>query len=943
MYQMFTETLLLCLFLCFVCISIMAMQKPSNNQKILLVASVCAFISCFGYYYELKSTSMDAVMVNIKIGYLGKVFAIFLFTTFVKNYANIHMPRWITMCLYFFYVGILYSILTCELHHLYYSSIELVERDGHVVVDLGKGPLYYVYTVSLVMVMVFLLVVSIKKILTQTGDLKRIYIFISFTGILPMLGFLGCLSGLFDGYDPTPISLAFANVLLTFAVVKYGLIDTVLMAKELIVEGTTEAVIIYNLNKEILYMNCVAESLLNENFRGIDIFDEKNHTLEVYDKSYEIRISEVQDAGKVRGYIAWLFDVTEITRKNKELVLLTEQAERANQAKSTFLSNMSHEIRTPMNAILGFSQLILNCDIEPKVKGYMDDIVSASHSLLAVINDILDISRIENGKMEIVLTNYYSSSIIKDINILFSHQAKQKGIGFLMDIDEKLPCQMCGDKIRIRAILINLINNAIKYTQSGEVQVCIKVLERFEDKVRIQCSIKDTGIGIRKEDQKRLFDAFSQFDREVNYGIEGSGLGLSIASGLVKLMGGTIRVESEYGVGSNFIFEIEQEVVDDTPLDMSYTEVTEENKGLKPVFPGMKVLAVDDNEINLKVVSKILQSYEIEVDAVSAGRDAIEACKKFKYDLILMDQMMPELNGTQTMKMLRENEEYKSCPIIALTADAMSGVRERLMEEGFDEYLCKPLSTKSLERVLSEQFPDKMVIKQTEEPKEEKQKKEEKQEKEEIENVFGKDFCKLVQVEKGIANCGQKLSEYFEILKITLEYGDSRIKELVSLKEQKDYENYTIKVHSLKSTAANIGAMEVSAMALEQEMAGKEGRYEVIDEKMEPLIQRYQEVLDLIQNVLKQQGLVNSKEVPEKNEMDYEISEDDFKEILDEVLGLVDEFEFDPVESLLDSLKTYRMRKEHMEIIEKLSEYMQELQVDEIKDLIQKWKDKENE
>ena len=187
------------------------------------------------------------------------------------------------------------------------------------------------------------------------------------------------------------------------------------------------------------------------------------------------------------------------------------------------------------------------------------------------------------------------------------------------------------------------------------------------------------------------------------------------------------------------------------------------------------------------------------------------------------------------------------------------------------------------------------------------------------------------------------MSEYFEILKITLEYGDSRIKELISLKEQKDYENYTIKVHSLKSTAANIGAMEVSAMALEQEMAGKEGRYEVIDEKMEPLIQRYQEVLDLIQNVLKQQGLVNSKEVPEKNEMDYEISEDDFKEILDEVLGLVDEFEFDPVESLLDSLKTYRMRKEHMEIIEKLSEYMQELQVDEIKDLIQKWKDKENE
>ena len=938
MYQVFTETLLICLFLCFICISIMAMQKPSNNQKILLVASVCAFISCFGYYYELKSINMDAIMVCIKIGYVGKIFAIFLFTTFVKNYANIHMPYWITRSLYIFYVGILYSILTCEQHKLYYSSIELMEQNGHVVVDLGKGPLYYVYTISLVLIMVFLLVVSIKNVLTQTGDSRKIYISISFTGILPMLGFLGCLFDVFDGYDPTPMALALANILITFAVVKYGLIDMVLMAKELIVESTTEAVIIYNLNKEILYMNSVAEGLLQNSFRGIDIFDDKNRILELYDKSFEIRISEVQDSGRTRGYIAWLFDITEITRKNKKLVLLTEQAERANQAKSTFLSNMSHEIRTPMNAILGFSQLILNCDIEPKVREYMDDIVSASHSLLAVINDILDISRIETGKMEIVPMKYYVSSIIKDINILFSQQAKQKGLGFLMDVDETLPSRMYGDKIKIRAVLVNLINNAIKYTQNGEVHVCIEVLERFENKVRIQFSIKDTGIGIRQEDQKRLFDAFAQFDREVNYGIEGSGLGLSIASGLIKLMGGTIRVESEYGVGSNFIIEIEQEVIDATPVDMSYVEAEPEERGEKLTFSGTKVLAVDDNEINLRVVSGILQSYEIEVDAVSSGKEAIEACGKFRYDMILMDQMMPELNGIQTMKIIRETyEEYKSCPIIVLTADAMSGVREKLMSVGFDEYLCKPLSTKSLERILFEEFSDKLVIKQnTEFQKEEKYSESEN---EDIENVFGEEFCKLVQVEKGIANCGGKPSDYFEILKITLEYGVSRIKELVSLKEQGDYENYTIKVHSLKSTAANIGAMGVSAMAFEQEMAGKEGRYEVIDEKVEELIENYQRVLDLIQNLLKEQGMIGTQEDTVEEDMEFEISEDYFETILNGVLELIEEFEFDQIESLLNSLKTYRMRKEHMEVVEKISEYMQELQVDEIKDLIQKWKE----
>ena len=940
MYQVFVLTLNVCLLLCFVCISIMAMQKPSNNQKILLVASVCAFISCFGYFYELKSTSMDAVMLGIKVGYLGKVFAIFLFTTFVKNYANIHMSHWVTRSMYLFYVGILYLILTCERHDLYYSSIELVERNGHVVADLGRGPFYYVYTVSLVLIMVFLLVVSIKKVLTQKGDLKKVYIFISFTGILPMLGFIGCLAGIFDGYDPTPISLAIANVLLTFAVVKYGLIDTVLMAKELIVESTTEAVIIYNVNKEILYMNSAAEKLLEGNFRGIDIFDEKNRIVEIYDRSYEIRTSEVQDAGRTRGYIAWLFDITEITRKNKELVSLTEQAERANQAKSTFLSNMSHEIRTPMNAILGFSQLILNCDIEPKVKEYMDDIVSASHSLLAVINDILDISRIETGKMEIVPTKYYSSSIIKDMNVLFSQQAKEKGLAFLMDVDETLPSQMYGDKIRIRAVLINVISNAIKYTQKGEVHVSVKVLEHRENKVRIQFSIKDTGIGIRQEDQERLFDAFAQFDREVNYGIEGSGLGLSIASGVIELMGGTIRVESEYGVGSNFIIEIEQEVIDETPVDMSYVETEPEEKERKLTFPGMKILAVDDNEINLRVVSGILQSYEIEVDAVPSGKAAIEACGKLRYDMILMDQMMPELNGTKTMKIIRETyKEYEDCPIIALTADAMSGVREKLMKEGFDEYLCKPLSVKSLERILAEEFSDKLVIKKN--TKSENEEKGETSEKEDLETVFGSEFLKLVQVEKGIANCGGELKEYFEILKITLEYGVSRIKELVSLKEQGDYENYTIKVHSLKSTAANVGAMEVSAMALEQEMAGKEGRYEVIDEKMEELIQKYQEVLDLIKNLLEQRGLIENKKEPESEGMEFEISKDDFIAVLDGITELIEEFEFDRIESTLDSLKTYRMKEEHMEVIEQLSDYIQELQVDEMKDLIQQWKEKE--
>ena len=353
-----------------------------------------------------------------------------------------------------------------------------------------------------------------------------------------------------------------------------------------------------------------------------------------------------------------------------------------------------------------------------------------------------------------------------------------------------------------------------------------------------------------------------------------------------------------------------------------------------------KILVVDDNITNIKVIRGILTMYQVRVDTALSGKECLEKIEKQNYHMILMDQMMPELNGTKTMKIIRETyKEYEDCPIIALTADAMSGVREKLMKEGFDEYLCKPLSVKSLERILAEEFSDKLVIKKN--TKSENEEKGETSEKEDLETVFGSEFLKLVQVEKGIANCGGELKEYFEILKITLEYGVSRIKELVSLKEQGDYENYTIKVHSLKSTAANVGAMEVSAMALEQEMAGKEGRYEVIDEKMEELLQKYQEVLDLIKNLLEQQGLIKNKKEPNSEEMEFEISKDDFIAVLDVIMELIEEFEFDRIESTLDSLKTYRMREEHMEVIEKLSDYIQELQVDEMKDLIQQWKEKE--
>lgn len=416
-----------------------------------------------------------------------------------------------------------------------------------------------------------------------------------------------------------------------------------------------------------------------------------------------------------------------IVRSRNEINLMREEAnqvmmerdkmaaEAANEQKSRFLSHMSHEIRTPLNAILGLNELILHETQKSSIKKYAADIQSAGRTLLALINDILDFSKIETGKMDIAASDYSLSSLLNDAVIMIQERIDNEGLELRLDIDGTIPDVLYGDEVRIKQIILNLMTNAVKYTRQGWVQLAVKkqsVSECLdEEALLLEIRVSDSGVGIKKEDLPRLFVEFERLDPLKNRSIEGTGLGLSITARLVNLMGGKISVESEYGKGSCFIVLIPQKVVASAPIGdykkrfelLGREKGNTGESGLEAMrFPGKKVYVVDDNEMNLEVIASILEMLEIDVSRANGGQAAINHLDSEAYDLILTDDMMPEISGTELMQYLHGNEKSAShsTPIVVLTANAITGAREEYMKKGFDDFMTKPIDVDVLQKIL---------------------------------------------------------------------------------------------------------------------------------------------------------------------------------------------------------------------------------------------------
>ncbi len=391
-----------------------------------------------------------------------------------------------------------------------------------------------------------------------------------------------------------------------------------------------------------------------------------------------------------------------------------QQLDSINKAKTVFISNMSHEIRTPINAVLGMDEMILREATDDNIRSYAYDIKNAGKMLLSIINDILDYSKIESGKMEIIPVEYQLSTLIHDVNNLISVKIKEKDLVFDLDIDPKLPSTLFGDEVRIKQVLINILTNAVKYTEKGNVTLSIRCEHTDKENANLYVKVQDTGIGMKKEDMKNLFNQFQRLDEKRNRHIEGTGLGMSIVVSLLEQMNSKLEVDSVYGQGSTFSFVLPQKVIDDTPIKdfEAAKQIQLRKKVCKPLVhaPNAHILGVDDNRVNLTILKGLLKQTNVQFDYVLSGKDCLKKIADTHYDLIFLDHLMPEMDGIETIDHIRKmGAEFENLPVIALTANVVSGAKERYMNAGFSDFLEKPIVPKKLEETLITYLPKNLL------------------------------------------------------------------------------------------------------------------------------------------------------------------------------------------------------------------------------------------
>ncbi len=557
----------------------------------------------------------------------------------------------------------------------------------------------------------------------------------------------------------------------------------------------------------------------------------------------------------------------------QEVLRLEKQAAyEASEAKSRFLADMSHEIRTPINTIIGMNEMILRETDNRDIMVYSRNIRQSGNNLLQLINGILDFSKIEDGKMEIVPVKYNVAFQLAYLFNSVSERAMAKNLEFITDIDPGIPTELYGDDARINQVLINLLTNAVKYTEKGSVTLTVREVSRQEDSICLYYEIKDTGIGIKQEDLPRLFESFERLDVVRNRNIEGTGLGMTITRRLLELMGSGLKVESTYGKGSSFSFELTQKIEDPEPVgDYRKTaENAERGSSYKESFHASRarILVVDDTKLNIFVVENLLKKTGLSIDTAFNGNDALLLSADNDYDVILMDQRMPGMDGTEAMQKIRDREKAlgKRTPIICLTADVISGARERYMEQGFDDYLTKPIDGAELEKMLIRYLPEDKIekTKVVSAPQ--------ATDKTANDKLFEELAGVGVDVQTGLSFSTGDEEMYLDILNAYAAEGSTRPQKLEDCLEKENLKDYGTYIHAVKSSSKTIGAAELSDIAAMLEAAAKEGDLKTIGMHHADAIEKYKKIVSVIWNNIGEMSAKNGGEGPESGD-DPEILE----------------------------------------------------------------------
>ena len=590
------------------------------------------------------------------------------------------------------------------------------------------------------------------------------------------------------------------------------------------------------------------------------------------------------------------------------------EADIANEAKGKFLANMSHEIRTPINAVLGMDEMILRESREKEIRNYAMDIYTAGQTLLSLINDILDLSKIESGKMEIVSADYDFCSIIHDLSNMISLKAKNKGLSFEVKVDSKLPSRMYGDDVRIKQVLTNILTNAVKYTEKGTVWLRVSGKRDGEDEL-LHFEVEDTGIGIKEEDMSKLFEAYQRIEEGRNRHIEGTGLGMNITMQLLNMMGSKLQVKSEYGKGSLFFFDLRQRVTNDTPV--GDFEKRMENIGDQYSYdcifiaPDARILLVDDNSVNRKVFCSLLKQTQIQVTEAGSGQEAIDLASSVYFDLIFMDHMMPEMDGIEALHRIRALQDYpcEHTPIFVLTANAVTGAKEEYLAAGFDGFLSKPIVSAKLEEVIREYLPTEKILPVPEEEREEKGRgiyqSYQGAPLDDLPVIDGLDweFAWLHLPDKELLESA--LKEFYTILALHADKLDDMKDKLPDTLDE-----YRIHVHGMKSAAASVGILPLAGMAKVLEFAARDKNIDKILSLHSIFISEWRSYREKLHGVF---GIGEESDTRRE-----EASSDIVSALLSMIQSALENMDIDGADQAMEKLSSYQLIKEAMDELEKL-------------------------
>ncbi|MCM1023921.1 MAG: ATP-binding protein [Prevotella sp.] len=904
-----------CAAMMFVYIVYIVSSKKSGAYSVLTAALASAFLNCFSYTMLLFAKSSEEAIAIKPFDIMGSALAMYLLYWFACENRRIKMPRAVSVLLLTADLFGIFAVATDRAFHLYFNSVEVVQQDGVTTANVDYNIGFYALLVSMSLKTIIIAAAAFVKRGDGNGSSRVRMSFL--TVLLPTAAMVLYYFRVFGDFNPSSLSMCVCCAAVTSAAYRGGKYDMVKTARDIVIENMNDALIVTDNKLNIVDSNPAARHIfpaLSDSSRKktaefalnlISASDsEGNSEFELNGKYYEKHITRLTDGDdNPDGYSVLVIDVTDTKKHIDELIDMSRRADMANTAKSDFLANMSHEIRTPMNAITGFAELCL----KEKNYCYAADIKTAAKNLISIINDILDISKIEAGKLELVPSVYDTADMLNDvISIIYVQLDKKKELDFKIDVDRHIPRKMYGDEVRLKQILINLLGNAVKFTSEGWISLSVKELSRVGDSVSLMFKVADSGMGIKKEDIPRLFENFQQVDTRKNRMIEGSGLGLPISKTLAEKMDGNITVESEYGKGSVFTVVLVQKISDPSPIPKAAARNSApDEKKLTVYAPEAHVLVVDDNKVNLNVTARLLTTYGIKADLADSGARAIEMINSAYYDLVFMDHMMPELDGVDTTKMIRSRGDAysKELPIIALTANAVSGAKEMFLESGFNDFISKPIQISLLEKILETWLPDQMLTYVEADGKKAAEThdifgdgSEFGEEISSTENTEPEDDIVIpnVDVRAGLTLCGGNVDAYLAILKTFMETADESILRIETYAQSRDYKNYTTEVHGLKSSSLAIGAAGLSEMAKALEQAGKSEDYKRIAEDTPALIARFSEIASNIKPLVETDETDSASKLP--------IGADDLRAALEDTLSALDDLDSHTAANILNSL-----------------------------------------